>query len=451
MSRRILIPSLWKLSTHGNPYAFRNMACSKWAYKTGNAYYPEGVCLDSAINLSATIPDTCQDSDTGDTVACPTVDFTQSSLYGIGNTDPILQGIDQGNGNTTKALSWHQCQSPLDTYKDIMGTVKSCASDSRPDIGALKVGNTTRDQSWYNPLDVAKGHRGFLDGDFVMMLYAWSPNWRLNAKGNDRYELYIRRSFNGGLTWATLPANYTHWDGSVHTGAGTVTCETYRSDETQASGDLVEPGVCNTYLAGRNEQARNVTQHKSMRITTLDPRYATSGSPQGVSNTTNPFGTVTNPRGDDVRDPSRYFIVYETGDNTTAEFGEPEPLDLFYSRAVKFGDHYQVWAELSDLSQCYPSNPHDNEVPAHVLGTGFCNEFDQLEQGTPGLEASEASLTASPGGQFLYGVWAQLLHEDGEVTESDAMIRRVWWLDDYIPANAWEFGQGSGDGTPVTP
>ena len=431
------------------------MACSKWVYKTGtNPYYPEGLCLDSAINLSATIPDVCQDSDTGETVACPQVDFTQSSLYGIGDTNPILQGEVQGEGNTTKVLSWHQCQSPLDSYKDITGAVKSCASDSRPDIGVLKVGNTLRDQSWYNPLDVSKGHRGYLDGDFVMMLYAWSPNWRLNAKGSDRYELYIRRSFNGGLTWGTLPATYTHWDGSTHTGAGTVTCETFRSDETQAGGELEEPGVCNAYLAGRNEQARNVTQHKSMRITTLDPRYAISGTPQGVSNTTDPFGTgYTNPTGDDVRDPSRYFIVFETGDNTTTALGEPEPLDLFYSRAVKFGDHYQVWAELSDLTQCYPSNPHDNEVPAHVVGSGFCNEFDQMEQGTPGLEASEASLTASPGGQFLYGAWAQQLYDEttGLLAESDAMARRVWWLEGYIPSNAWEFGQGTGDGEPANP
>ncbi|HWR77139.1 MAG TPA: choice-of-anchor O protein [Thiobacillus sp.] len=460
MSRRILIPTGWKLAVNGNPYAFRNMACSKWAYKTvANPYYPEGLCLDSALNLSATIPDICQDSATGETVACPQVDFTKSSLYGIGDTNPILQGVVQGEGNTTKVLSWHQCQSPADSYKDIDGTVKSCANDQRIDVGALKVGNTLRDQSWYNPLDVAKGHRGFLDGDFVMMLYAWSPNWRLNAKGNDRYELYIRRSFNGGLTWTTLPASYTHWDASTHTGAGTVTCETFRSDETQAGGDLVEPGVCNTYLAGRNEQARNVTQHKAMKITTLDPRFAISGSPQGVSNTADPFGTgITNPRGDDVRNPSRYFIVYETGDNKTTVEGEPEPLDLFYSRAVKFGDHYQVWAELSDLSQCYPSNPHDNEVPAHVVGTGFCNEFDQLEQGKPGLEASEASLTASPGGQFLYGVWAQLEHpvennetQWDEVLSSDAMARRVWWLEGYIPSNAWEFGQGAGDGEPANP
>lgn len=446
MMRRILTPKNWKLSKDGNPYAFRNMACTNWAYKDGsNPYYPEGLCLDPAINASAMIPDTCQDSETGELGACPQVDFSVGTPFGIGDTNPILQGVDQGEGNTTKNLSWHQCQTTKDSYTTITGQVVTCANDERLDVGANKAGSTLSDQSWYNPLDVAKGHRGFLDGDFVMMLYAWSPNWRLNAKGNDRYELYIRRSFDGGATWTTLPKNYKHWDNSSHTGAGTVTCETFRSDETQAGGDLEEPGVCNTYVAGGNEQARNVTQHKAMKITTLDPRFAISGSPQGVSNTTDPFGTgYTNPTGDDTRDPSRFFIVYETGDNQTTEFGEPDPLDLFYSRAVRFGDHYQVWAELGDLTQCYPSNPHDNDVPAHLIGSGFCNEFDQLDQGIQGLEASEASLTASPGGQFLYGVWAQWAYDEitGEVIESDAMARRIWWLESYIPSNAWVLGQG---------
>jgi hypothetical protein len=33
--------------------------------------------------------------------------------------------------------------------------------------------------------------------------------------------------------------------------------------------------------------------------------------------------------------------------------------------------------------------------------------------------------------------------------ESDAMARRVWWIDDYTPTNAWIFGQGTGDGVPA--
>ena len=66
--------------------------------------------------------------------------------------------------------------------------------------------NDLDDQSWENPFDVAKGHRGYLDGDIVMMMYAWSPNWNSNSVGNDHYNLYVRRSFDGGVTWTTTPA-----------------------------------------------------------------------------------------------------------------------------------------------------------------------------------------------------------------------------------------------------
>ena len=88
---------------------------------------------------------------------------------------------------------------------------------------------------------------------------------------------------------------------------------------------------------------------------------------------------------------------------------------------------------------------HDQDVPAELIDSGFCNEFDQMEQGIPGLEASEASLTANPGGEFLYGAWAQILLDDMDaVEESDAMARRVWFIDDYISlTEAWDFGQGS--------
>jgi hypothetical protein len=268
-----------------------------------------------------------------------------------------------------------------------------------------------------------------------MMLYAWSPNWRLNAKGSDRYELYVRRSFDGGQTWTTLPANYLHQDGGRYSGTGTTTCETFRSLET-GTGEPDEPHVCNQYAAGAPEQARDVTQHTSMRITTLDPRYATTGSPRGESITADPFGVGTTPWAstEDVRNPSRYFVVYETGDNTTTAEGEAEPLDLYYSRAVMFGDNYQVWAEENDLSVCYPNDPHDTDVPEEIVGSGFCNEFDKTEQGIQGLEASEASLEANPGGQFLYGVWSQIQHDTstGEAIESDPMARRIWWIDDYI-------------------
>ncbi|HEY0635350.1 MAG TPA: choice-of-anchor O protein [Gammaproteobacteria bacterium] len=412
MVRRIVLPKGYKEGSD-NPYDFRNMECGTWAYRDGsNAFYPDGLCLSPAVNLSSVVPDSCTDSQApGTTVACPSVD----PASGIGDTDPILQG-GTVEPNTTKVLSWHQCPA---TFTTVSGATVSCE----------KGDTNLADQSWYNPLDVAKGHRGYLDGDFVMMLYAWSPNWRLNADGHDRYELYIRRSFDGGASWTTLPKNYKHFDKSSYSGAGTVTCETFRSAETGGGGTLEEPHVCNSYAAGDAEQARNVTQHQSMRITTLDPRYTPTGGEKKVS--------FTDPNGfpeEDTRDPSRYFIVYETGDNTTTIDGEPIPLDLLYGRAVMFGDHYQVWAEEDDVVNCYPSNTMgDTTVPAEVVGSGFCNEFDALE-GKQDAESSEASLEANPGGEFMYGVWAQHEYDEvtEELTESDAMFRRVWYIDDCV-------------------
>ena len=43
-----------------------------------------------------------------------------------------------------------------------------------------------------------------------------------------------------------------------------------------------------------------------------------------------------------VRDPSKFFMIYETGDNTTVAEGEATPLDLYYSRATVYGDDWEV-------------------------------------------------------------------------------------------------------------
>ena len=446
MLRRIIMPNGWK-PKEGNPYAFRNMVCSKDGWKYGrdkagmpeNANYPDGLCMDSPTNLSGSVPDTCTDSAAGGDVLCPQVDFSQGSVFAIGDTNPILQGNQIEDPNQTKVLTWHSCPAEFTT---VSGETLDCTTDLRTDD------TTLFDQSWYNPLDVSKGHRGYIDGDFVMILYAWSPNWRLNAKGSDRYELYIRRSFDGGASWTTLPAKYTHWNKADFSGAGTTSCETFRDTVT---GEPLEPRVCNAYSAGAAEQARNVTQHKSMRTTTLDPRYTPTAASivfDGETGVASDWDTELV----DTRDPSRYNIVYETGDNTTTDVGEPEPLDLFYSRAVMFGDHYQVWAEETDLSLCYPSNPHDTEVPSDLVGSEFCNEFDQVDQGTPGIEGSEASLEANPGGQFMYGVWAQFDHGDENLEgdeSSDPEARRTWWIDDYISELAWDLpGTNGGTETP---
>ncbi|WP_152485980.1 choice-of-anchor O protein [Methylohalobius crimeensis] len=414
MARRILLPRRYREGVD-NPYAFTNMACDEWAYADGsNPYYPDGLCLEPALNLSSVTPDTCVDNATGDSVDCPKVE------NGIGDTNPILRGSDVPVPNTTKVFTWHQCPNDASVVSssDEITPVTVCADN------ATNRANNFTDQSWYNPLDVAKGHRGFIDGDFIMILYAWSPNWKLNTEGKDRYELYVRRSFDGGQTWTMLPTRYRHYDRTRHSGQGAVTCETFRGEE-----GAEQPKGCFSYGAGGAEQARNVSQLKSMAFTILDPRYSETAPtiPDSI-------------REGDTRDPSRYFIVYETGDNRTVEFGEAESLNLFYSRGVHFGDNYQVWAEEDDLSVCYPSDAHDDpDVSDVVAGSGFCNEFDDLE-GKQDIASGEGSIEANPSGEWLYGVWSQT---DETTGESDAMWRRVWYLDGYISEDfAWITGQG---------
>ena len=435
MLRRIVLPSDYDPQLD-NPYAFVNMACDDWLLSAGeNPYYPDGLCRSAATNLSAVVADTCIDSTDGSVVDCPV-------LYddGTGDTNPILQGSDV-EPNTTKVLTWHQCPSDGGVIASELETLVGCESGD----------DNLSDQSWYNPLDVSKGHRGFLDGDFVMILYAWSPNWRLNAKGSDRYELYVRRSFDGGNSWTTTPGDLG--------GDGTVTCETYRDAATEASGELEEPHVCYDFPAGGAEHARNVTQHSAMRVTTLDPRYAPTPASieEGCFDADDPTmdstvmtcDDVSTDHDSDLRDPSRYFMVFETGDNTTVSEGEAEPLDLMYSRAIGYGDDYAVWWEDSDVADadaCYPNDPHDDDITDVRVGSGFCNEFDRMNTGGD-THSSEANLEANPDGSKLYGVWAQWVFDETgeEVEESDAEARRVLWLEDYLPGDAWEAlaGQGS--------
>jgi hypothetical protein len=164
-------------------------------------------------------------------------------------------------------------------------------------------------------------------------------------------------------------------------------------------------------------------------VTVLDPRYSpTTRSITGDSVSTDslPDGFIAPLYLDDTRDPSRFFMVYETGLTSAYDAGEATPLDLFYSRAIDWGDDYLVWQDVADTSACLPSAENTDLA-------GFCNEFDALE-GSKFSESGEAAVTSSPGGQFFYAVWNQWDFDlAGNEIGADAWFRRVLFLDDYIP------------------
>ena len=60
---------------------------------------------------------------------------------------------------------------------------------------------------------------GFVRGDLLVVAYAHSPNWAAARNGNDRYNFYVRRSFDGGQTWTTNPD-----------GGGVYVCPEFRTD-----------------------------------------------------------------------------------------------------------------------------------------------------------------------------------------------------------------------------
>jgi hypothetical protein len=390
-----------------NPYDYYNIEClnadgtSGWLFTDGsNPRYVKGFCAAPAINLSGNTiltGETC-----GDAAACLDQFPFNDYFDDLDMTDALP---------ISKIWTWEQ---------------------TGPGYGETVTDTTLTnldDMSWENPYDMAKGHRGFIAGDMVMAMYGWTNNWKALTEAKDIVNLYVRRSFDGGKTWSTLPASFTHTNGITYTGDGTTTCEWYGE-----TGSVNEYPICVNYAAGQFEQARNVSQLLGNKVTVLDPRYTPTTrtiNEAWVTTSSLPAGFIAPDYLDDIRDPSRFFMIYETGHSSAYDAGEAPPLDLFYSRAVNWGDDYLVWQDEADTSACLPSAA-DREEGDYDL-SGFCNEFDAIE-GSQFLESGEASVTCSPGGQFFYSVWNQWdFDKDGNEIGADAWFRRVLFLDDYIP------------------
>jgi hypothetical protein len=357
----------------------------------------KGLCAAPAINLSG---NTILEGECGDAAAC-------LDAFPFNDYFDDLDMTDETDG-ISKIYTWQM-------YGPGYGETPDATTNNLDDL------------SWENPYDMAKGHRGFLAGDMVMAMYGWTNNWKALTEAKDIVNLYVRRSFDGGQTWSTLPASFTHTDGITYSGGGTTTCEWMGE-----TGSETEYPVCTTYAAGEFEQTRNVSQLLGSKVTVLDPRYSPttrSITEASVSTASLPEGFVAPLYLDDTRDPSRFFMVYETGHSSAYDAGEATPLDLFYSRAIDWGDDYLVWQDVADTSACLPSAENTDLA-------GFCNEFDAIE-GSKFSESGEASVTCSPGGQLFYAAWNQWDFDlAGNEIGADAWFRRILFLDDFVPTVA---------------
>jgi len=102
----------------------------------------------------------------------------------------------QNVSTVTPLLTWINPDSNPDAKGD---GVKVCSWEQPESNLALKSG--------VNPYEDARAHRGQIRGDFVIMGYSHTPNWAASRKAHDKYDFYIRRSFDGGETWTTDPTS----------------------------------------------------------------------------------------------------------------------------------------------------------------------------------------------------------------------------------------------------
>jgi hypothetical protein len=399
-ARRFIKPSYFDPAVD-NPFDYSCMECAQWLFVDDgsdpafvpNPRYVKGLCIAPPKAMSATSVVEC-DGDGVNVDAC--IDEFPFNEY--------FDDIDMSliSDPLQRVLQWSQAGPGY--YED--------PDEFTPDMTNLD------DQSWENPYDVAKGHRGFISGDYIMMLYCWSPNWLANTVGHDNYNLYIRRSFDGGATWSTLPADWA-LDQVVPDDVTLTADGTSFYEWMGATGE--EYKVYFDPAEGEFEPARNVSLLNTSRLTVLDPRYTPTGASILDDN-----GDAVYP--DDERDPSKYFITFEVGDNTTVEFGEATPMDMYYSRALNYGDDYEMVVD---------EDAGDFENDAY---------FDWLENKRK-FHAAEAALMASPGGELMWAIWNQWQEDEHEnAFDSDAMMRRLLFIDESTDDDG--SGGGGGGGNP---
>jgi len=251
------------------------------------------------------------------------------------------------------------------------------------------------DSSAQNPYSDARAHRGALNGDELLIGYSWNPNW--GRRGNDKYDFYVRRSFTGGQSWTTDPADPNPIEHNV---VFRVPIE----DPVTQTVSWDEEVVTTAYGPGAAEPPRNVSNLRNNRTSVLEPRLVKTP------------GTIKNSDGsatgypEDVQDKAVYQLAYglEFNQNTLPDgVVYPQlPLDIYYSRTADKGQRYESVLVTPQGGSGKPQegwNPLANDKP---------------EQGA-------AQLRQTPDGSRMYGIWL----EEGE-QGSDILFRRV----DYRPA-----------------
>ncbi|MDW7669356.1 MAG: choice-of-anchor O protein, partial [Bacillota bacterium] len=258
------------------------------------------------------------------------------------------------------------------------------------------------DNSFTNPYDDARAHRGILKGDMLAIAYDWTPNWAAARNGNDIFNLYVRRSFDGGKTFTTNP-----------TGEGVEHINTYKTqlgDGTGSEGRDYEPKIeeIDFYLAGEFEPSRNLSQLTNNKESVIEPRLV--GPPPTITNSSG--GTYP----EDKNNKNVYWVTYGTSTNPGKKSTEDkEPMDLYYSYTDDFGDTYHTVEKI-------PNPDSKGKFNENYLEGEEVFVWDWLAKDTGNKVAAQAEcqIRMSPSGEVFYAVW----NEAGDKI-SDVMFRRI--------------------------
>ena len=333
--RRVVVP----VDQKGNPYRFTNIVCNEKVVADNGLT----VCVDGTQNMSTVTPTVTTDSEG---------DSEQDDPYGA-----------------IKVTEWIQTTENFD------------------------------DQTWLNPYEDARAHRGQLRGNLVTMGFSYTPNWAAARNGNDKYDFFIRRSFDGGQTWTTDPA-----------GTGVEHCQLFKTLDTNggltrdADGNVVKEEVCTFYPAGAFEQARNLSQLPNAKSSVIEPRIV---CPPGTIKVAGVWTGIA----EDKQNKDVCYVAYGTSTNpkkdpVTGEQEHSVPLDLFYSFTQDRGEtHVEVAWDVNPDS--------DGNLSGETVF-----RWDYLAKGEP--EQGEVQLRSTPDGSRFYSSWL------GEGPDgSNIMFRRI--------------------------
>lgn len=461
----------------GNPYKFENIECTKYLDETfdlpscptdGVAGYNCNVWGEAYGDrlCGGTIEATA--SDGTEYTRRDHINLTSADVdlaVGVGPEDDTPDDPTDDVYSRNKVLLWSQHERNLGD--ESYGLVHEDGTDC--DV----LGEEGEPEACPGMYSNVRSHRGFIRGDFFTVAYALSPNWAAARNGNDRYNFYTRRSFDGGKTWTTNPE-----------GEGVYVCPEFRTDpnlpdpDPDGSGNLPPEAydeTCGTYVvpdpvpddylppapvgiamtnyldlmvttpdglsaqfigAGEFEPARNVSEIKSNKHTSADPRMGTTPPTYPLDGTAvDEYGELVNLRFvEDEYVNNMFFVAWGTADNSKSTGGdslktEASPLDVYYTRTEDYGDNFVKfpWVIGGETS---------NQAGETVWRYGAVAAGEPEEQG-------ECQLRATSDGSKAYVIWHSLIaaEEDpdeiptryypwkpSESSENDIWFRRlIFW------------------------